>query len=91
MHKKWQLSYGYPMVILWVSYGMIPISALLKGDKRAGKWCEWRGRKVAKGNEGRGRKVAKECGWRGRKVAKGMGWRERKEIFCKKRQMYLHI
>ena len=73
MYKKRQLSYGYPMVILWVSYGMIPISALLKG------------------NEGRGRKVAKECGWRGRKVAKGMGWRERKEIFCKKRQMYLHI
>ena len=69
MYKKRQLSYGYPMVILWVSYGMIPISALLKGDKRAGKWCEWRGRKVAK----------------------GMGWRERKEIFCKKRQMYLHI
>ena len=23
-----QLSYGYPMVILWVSYGMIPIFSL---------------------------------------------------------------
>ena len=62
MYKKRQLSYGYPMVILWVSYGMIPISSLLKGDKRAGKWCGWRGRKVAE-----------ECGWRGRKVAKDMG------------------
>ena len=62
MCKKSQLSYGYPMVILWVSYGMITILALLKE------------------NEGRGRKVTK-----------GMGWRERKEIFCKKRQMYLHI
>ena len=25
MCKKSQLSYGYPMVILWVSYGMTPI------------------------------------------------------------------
>ena len=80
MYKKRQLSYGYLMVILWVSYGMIPISALLKGDKRAGKWCGWRGRIVAKG-----------MGWRERKETKGMGWRERKEIFYKKRQMYLHI
>ena len=56
MYKKRQLSYGYPMVILWVSYGMIPISALLKSDKRAGKWCGWRGRKETKG-----------MGWRERK------------------------
>ena len=53
MYKKRQLSYGYPMVILWVSYGMIPISALLKGNEGRGrkvaKECGWRGRKVAKG------------------------------------------
>ena len=73
MYKKRQLSYGYPMVILWVSYGMIPISALLKV------------------NGGRGRKETKGVGWRERKVAEGLGWRERKEIFYKKRQMYLHI
>ena len=73
MYKKRQLSYGYPMVILWVSYGMIPILALLKV------------------NEGRGRKETKGVGWRERKVAEGLGWRERKEIFYKKRQMYLHI
>ena len=90
MYKKRQLSYGYPMGILWVSYGMIPISALLKGDEIAEKWCEWRGRKV-EGNGGRGRKETKGMGWRERKVAEGMGWRERKEIFYKKRQMYLHI
>jgi len=30
--KKWSLSYGYPMVILWVSYGIVsfrPRSALV--------------------------------------------------------------
>ena len=106
MYKKRLLSYGYPMVILWVSYGMITILALLKENEGRGRkvtkgmgWrerkvaeeCGWRGRIVAKGMGWRERKVAKECGWRGRKVTKGMGWRERKEIFCKKRQMYLHI
>ena len=35
MYKKRPLSYGYPMVILWVSYGMIPILTLLKGNKTA--------------------------------------------------------
>ena len=66
MYKIRQLSYGYPMVILWVSYGMIPISALLKVN-------EGRERKVAKGMGWREKKVAEECGWRGRIVAKGMG------------------
>ena len=27
MYKKWQVSYGYPMGMLWVSYGTIPIEA----------------------------------------------------------------
>ena len=55
MYKKRQLSYGYPMVILWVSYGMIPISAILKvNEGRERKVAEECGRKRQERDEGHG-------------------------------------